>query len=98
MIHKTVEFHPAAVQEADAARQWYAKRSLVAARAFLTELIHAVERVSEAPERWPKYEHGTRRCMFPRFPFSLIYRVARDKVRVIAVAHAKRRPGYWKGR
>ena len=98
MIEKTVEFHPAAAEEAETTRQWYAERSLVAARAFLTELMHAVEQVAEAPERWPNYEHDTRRYVFPRFPFSLIYRVAGDKIQIIAVAHAKRKPGYWKQR
>ena len=98
MAHEIVEFHPAAAEEAEVAREWYADRSLVAARAFLTELTHAVEQVAEVPERWPNYEHGTRRYVFPRFPFSLIYRVAGDKVQIIAVAHAKRKPGYWKER
>jgi plasmid stabilization system protein ParE len=98
MTEKTVEFHPAAAEEAETARQWYAERSLVAARAFLRELMHAVEQVTEAPERWPSYEYDTRRYFFPRFPFSLIYRVADDKIQIIAVAHAKRKPGYWKQR
>jgi plasmid stabilization system protein ParE len=98
MTEKIVEFHPAAAQEAVIARQWYAERSLVAARAFLRELTHAVKQVAEAPDRWPNYEHDTRRYVFPRFPFSIIYRVVGDKIQIIAVAHAKRKPGYWKER
>lgn len=98
MSEKIVEFHPAAAEEAESARQWYAERSLVAARAFLTELTNAVERVGEAPETWPNYEQDTHRYVFPRFPFSLIYRVAGDKIQIVAVAHVKRKPGYWKER
>jgi hypothetical protein len=33
-----------------------------------------------------------RRYVFPRFPFSLVYRLRGDEVEVIAVAHGRRRP------
>jgi len=33
-----------------------------------------------------------------RFPFSIVYYVADDTIRIVAVAHAKRRPGYWRTR
>jgi hypothetical protein len=39
-----------------------------------------------------------RRYVFPRFPFSLLYRVLEGNVEIIAVAHGKRRPGYWRTR
>ena len=68
-------FHPAAAAEVEAAVQWYAERSPVAARAFAAEVSTCVERVGEAPERWPRYVHGTRRYLLPHFPFSLVYRV-----------------------
>lgn len=98
MGEKIIEFHPAALEEAEAARDWYAERSLVASKAFVSELIHAVEQLVEAPERWPRYEAGTRRYLFPRFPFSLIYRILGKKIQIVAVAHTKRKPQYWKDR
>jgi plasmid stabilization system protein ParE len=40
-----------------------------------------------------------RRFVLPRFPYSLIYRhLGADEVRILAVAHQKRRPRYWTGR
>jgi hypothetical protein len=33
-----------------------------------------------------------------RFPFSIVYYTVDDIVRVVAVAHGKRRPGYWRRR
>ena len=95
---KTVEFHPAAMEESEAAREWYAERSLIAAKAFVSELNHAVDRITETPERWPYYLGDTRRYIFPRFPFSLIYRIIDDKIQIIAIAHGKRKPGYWEDR
>ncbi len=92
----SVVFHPAAVEEAQAARQWYATRSQSAANSFLAELDRGIEAVALAPERWPLFVHGTRRYLFQRFPFQLVYRVVNDSVQVVALAHGRRRPGYWK--
>ena len=94
----SVVFHPAAVEEAQAARQWYKARSQSAADSFLAELDRGIEAVSLAPERWPLFVHGTRRYLFHRFPFQLVCRVVNDCVQVVALAHGRRRPGYWKPR
>ena len=98
MANRTVEFHPAALVEAEAARDWYAERSLIASRAFVTELNHAIDQVVQDPEIWPFYEDGTRRYIFPRFPFCVIYRIVEEKIQIIAIAHSKRKPEYWKNR
>lgn len=98
MPNVRISFHPAAGAEVDVAVQWYAERSPVAARAFAAEVNACVERVAEAPERWPNYVHGTRRYLFPHFPFSLIYRVRDGESEIVAVAHHSRRPGYWQSR
>ena len=71
------------------------ERSPVAAHGFREELRYAVEAVAEAPERWPRYGARARRYVFPRFPFSLVYWLHGGEVEVVAVAHGKRRPGYW---
>ncbi|MGH7251628.1 MAG: type II toxin-antitoxin system RelE/ParE family toxin [Nitrospiraceae bacterium] len=93
-----LEFHPDAVAEAHAAGEWYKQRSEAAGAAFLAELDHAVELISRSPRRWPPYLHGTRRYLLHRFPFSVVYRERPDALTVVAVAHARRRPGYWKSR
>ena len=54
--------------------------------------------MSPAPHRWPKYLHGTRRFVLNRFPFSVIYLDDPDAVIIIAIAHSKSGPGYWKSR
>jgi plasmid stabilization system protein ParE len=97
-VNPEVEFHPAAEQELLDAEDWYAERSLIAARAFVQEVALVVERALVAPERWPIHLYGTRRIVFPRFPFSLIYRLREQRIQVVAVAHQSRRPGYWKDR
>lgn len=98
MPNVQIRFHPAAVAEVEDAVQRYAEQSPVAARAFAAEVNAGVERVGEAPARWPRYVHGTRRYLFPHFPFSLVYRVRNGDVEIVAVAHHRRRPGYWRSR
>ena len=93
-----VEFHPAAVREAAEAYRWYAQRSERAAERFLAELDRAVLEVSSTPERFSEHLLGTRRFLFRRFPYLLVYRVLAEQVQVIAVAHGRRNPRYWKRR
>jgi len=98
LARRKVEFHPSANREVDEAQVWYAERSEVAAAAFGLELDTVVRRVATAPERWPAAADGTRRAIFPRFPFNLVYRLRGETIEVVAVAHQRRRPEYWKRR
>jgi plasmid stabilization system protein ParE len=52
-MRRTVEFHPEAVAEAHAAREWYCQRSPAAAAAFLAELDSAIERIGLFSEGQP---------------------------------------------
>ena len=93
-----LHFFEEASEEAEEARRWYRERSESAEAAFLKELDHAIEVVVNAPERWPRYISGTRRYVFATFPYSLVYFRELEVIHVVAVAHGKRRPGYWRKR
>ncbi len=41
------------------------------------------------------YVGNTRRFLLRRFPFFVVYRVFSQRVEVVAVAHARRKPHYW---
>jgi plasmid stabilization system protein ParE len=60
-----VEFHPGAETDVSDAQQWYAKRNAIAARAFVSELSAAIDRIAQTPGVWPRYLAGTRRYFFP---------------------------------
>lgn len=98
MTAPSVQFHPEAVEEAAAAAQWYRERSTIAASAFLSEVDRAIESISERPEAWLPYMFGTRRFLLRRFPYFVVYRDAQESIQIVAVAHARRKPGYWKTR
>src|SRR5918993_904771 len=93
-----IEIHPEAQVELEDARSWYRERSQVAARAFVTEVARAIRSIAESPEAWPRTRSNERRFVFKRFPYSIIYRIRQNEVFITALAHQRRRPGYWRGR
>jgi toxin ParE1/3/4 len=98
MSHFIVDAHPEAVAEAQAARRWYQLRSESAARAFLAELDAGIESIRRAPDLYPSYLHETRCYLLRRFPYLIVYRATAATVHVYAIAHSRRRPGYWRER
>lgn len=93
-----VELHPEARAELREARRWYYERSPLSAFAFADEVDRAVSRIREAPNQFPLADHVTRRLVLRRFPFTVFYRARENEIVIVAVAHQKRRPGYWKQR
>lgn len=58
-----------------------------------------IQRVMEAPRRWPVEDNGYRRWRLFTFPYSWRFEVNdADEIRFVAFVHAKRRPGYFKNR
>src|SRR5262249_23719023 len=98
MTPSNLDFHPRAVAEARAARRWYALRSPAVALRFLTELDDALRQIATSPNQWPPYVHGTRVYRLRRFPYLVVYHETIADLQVIAVAHVRRRPGYWQRR
>lgn len=98
MASKQVEFHEAASLEFEAAFAWYFERSERAALRFARDVERAVAWIAAAPGRFPAGASGTRRLLLQRFPFAVVYRELPSVIQVLAVAHGRRRPGYWKTR
>jgi hypothetical protein len=61
-------------------------------------LLTGFSSAAASPLRCPSYLHGTRRVMLKRFPYFIVFFDWQDVIFVVAVAHAKRRPRYWKRR
>jgi toxin ParE1/3/4 len=94
-----VSFHPEARAEYLDALQWYIERSYQVGRSFQQEFGHCVALIESGPHQWPMFEDPVRFVRLRRFPYVLYYeQVATEQVQVLAVAHASRRPGYWRHR
>lgn len=93
------DFHPEAGREYPDTIAWYLVHSKPLARAFQQEVHEAVERIRDDPNRWATFEDPVRWIRLNRFPYLLYFEmIGADRVQVLAVAHANRRPGYWRGR
>jgi plasmid stabilization system protein ParE len=64
----------------------------------MDELDAAIARIAAAPQMWSPHLHGTRTCPLRRFPYHVVYVEEATAVLVVAVAHNRRRPGYWRRR
>ena len=77
---------------------WYRRADTDVANRFGDALDRAIERIAETPERFPIYLANTRRLLLRRFPYAVIYRLDPGRIIVLAIAHQRRRPGYWQRR
>jgi plasmid stabilization system protein ParE len=99
MPSRNVSFNRLAVLEYREARGWYAQRSVEAAARFVAAVDAAVQRIVEAPETLPYLEGKYRRVRLEKFPYLLVFYVrAEHEMRIVAVVHTSRRPGYWRRR
>jgi plasmid stabilization system protein ParE len=100
---RSVRFDPAADEEIDAAQAWYEGQRPALAADFLHEMDAAVQHIAEHPAACVPVpdlpaELEVRRFPVHRFPYWIVFLVRHDEVRVIAVAHQRRHPDYWRDR
>jgi len=92
-------FLKSAQAELDAAVDYYADHaSDRVAEAFLQDALQTRQRLIEHPEIGKSISKRLRALTFRHFPYSLIYRLSADTISIHAIAHQRRRPGYWGGR
>ena len=93
-----VEVLPQAEAEIRASFLWYFERSPLAADAFRTEVLSAIDNLGERADTWPPDRDGLRRFLLRRFPYAVHYELVGRTVTILAVGHQRRRPGFWEGR
>ena len=65
---------------------------------FIDEVQHVISILRESPQLGQLVAPTLRRVLLNRFPFTLIYSVESDVILIVAVAHQRQRPDYWKNR
>ncbi len=93
-----LKFHPEARIELNEAVDYYEERRSGLGWEFYEEVQDAIRRILGFPNAWQQLSAKTRRCLTNRFPYGVVYQVETDEVRIIAIAHQSRKPGYWSGR
>jgi hypothetical protein len=65
---------------------------------FAREVAGTITRILRYPEAWTRLSKRTRRCRTKRFPYGVIYQIRGDKILIVAIAHLRRKPFYWRHR
>lgn len=92
--------HPSAQEEYDEALIYFSgidERLVIAFETCYQEYRYAI---MANPSLYNLRQHGTRRVnLLPRFgEYYIAYMIWQEKIVILAVAHAKRRPFYWRER
>ena len=95
---RDIPFLPAAEAEFLEELDRYAAENPELAADFLAEVEAAAQRAALFPEHGSPFLAGTRRIVLRRFRYSFVYVVEPGTILVVAIAHHRRRPGYWRNR
>ena len=93
-----METHPEAAKEAQEAADYYEQCRTGLGYRFESAIETAGQRILNNPYLHAEEDDGTRFGAVDGFPYSIIYEIHSDKIWIAAIAHQRRRPGYWKAR
>ena len=94
----THSFHNDAADELEEAAVFYESRVAGLGKSLVNEVERTVSLIERYPDAGAAVGRNRRRVRLDRFPYSVVYRKTADTLVIIALAHQRRRPGYWRGR
>ena len=98
-VTRTLRNLKPAREEFAAAVRWYEEQRPGLGGEFFDAVVHATSLIQAQPEIGTlSSDHRTRRVLVQRFPYQVVYRLSADEIVIVAIAHLKRRPGYWRKR
>ena len=92
------QFHSEAEAELLATARFYEEQADQLGIDFVAAVEATRDHLCEFPESGRPYGPRLRRFLIRRFPHALIYHWNGERILVVAVAHVRRRPGYWRTR
>jgi toxin ParE1/3/4 len=92
--------HPEAFGDLRDAAAFYREQAGISlSQSFFGEFEHSINKLLQHPSLGALWRgRGRRKYVMKHFPYSLVYTVSESEIRVLAVAHHSRRPGYWSRR
>ena len=92
----SVVLAPAAERDIADAFIWYRERNALAADGFRAAVFDVIDHIGDSPLSRPADEEGNRHRVLKRFPYSVFYEVLGSTVMILAIAHHRRKPSYWR--
>jgi plasmid stabilization system protein ParE len=81
------------------AAAWYRSRDPHLAERFLDEVYKTIGLLERFPHTGGRVygvdEPETRQLPVDNFPYQVVFRRFKDRISVLAIAHERRKPGYW---
>jgi plasmid stabilization system protein ParE len=102
-VNPRVHFEDEADAEYRLAGRWYEAHREHLGLEFFDAVDETIDRILDLPRsgssvpRIPA-ERPVRRMAVTPFPYHVIYLEMNDRIRILAIAHDRRKPGYWKTR
>ncbi len=97
-MNTKISFHEAAEDELNEAADFYDLASPELGSIFIDEIQRTIERIAKFAETAMLVGAQTRRKPVAKFPYSVFYSIYPNEIRILALAHQKRRPFYWRSR
>jgi toxin ParE1/3/4 len=95
---KSASFHELAELELNDAIVYFENEREGLGSRFLSAVQDAVSLIKQHPHASPIILEDIRCKVLRRFPYSIMFSIKPDRIRILALANQKRRPFYWLGR
>ena len=97
---KPVRLRAAAKRDLRDATAWYEERNAELADRFVAEVTRTLELIEQFPMSGGRVpgvlDPEVRRLPVHNFPYHVVFLRLSDRTAVLAIAHDRRRPGYWR--
>ena len=98
MSTKPLRFRSEVHEEINEAFDYYFKINPSLSAALLIEVEESLHLIASHPQLYPLYTRKTRRRILNVFPYSIVFLIKAEVILIVALAHAKQRPSYWRKR
>ena len=95
---KEIHFHQLAKQEFLDVIDHYDELVFGLGKSFVAESENCLNVILTNPRAYPVIKDNIRKAVVLKFPYSILYRLEKENIYVLAVMHQKRKPLYWANR
>ncbi|MGB5530728.1 MAG: type II toxin-antitoxin system RelE/ParE family toxin [Ignavibacteriaceae bacterium] len=90
-----IRFHELASKELLEVRDYYDDLVYRLGEKFVIEVERCLNVIRTNPLAYPVVKQNVRKAVVIKFPYSILYRVEKNNIYILAVMHQKRKPKYW---
>ena len=97
-MSRRLRLHKDAKVEINEAADYYDLKSPGLGGVLLDDIEEGFARIREYPDAAVEVATGVRKLVLAKFPFTIVYSPRPDAIRILAIAHQRKRPYYWRSR